>query len=73
MTAQLYFHSKLQASYKVNMIALLGNQPRTWTLPEVLKAFVDFRCEARNAGGAGARGGPMWHADLHCLLIRLWW
>lgn len=45
VAAALFFHTKLQTTFKMNMIALLGNQPRTWNVREILRTFVDFRCE----------------------------
>lgn len=47
VTAALHLHTKLSSRFTLNMIALIDNRPRTWTLPEILKAFVEFRCEAR--------------------------
>ncbi len=42
---QLYRHSALQTSFGCNVIALNGNRPETLTLPDILRAFVDFREE----------------------------
>lgn len=43
--AGLYAHTKLTTKFNINMIALLGKQPRTWTVPDLLREFVAFRCE----------------------------
>ena len=40
---QLYRHSALQTSFGCNVIALNGNRPETLTLPDILRAFIDFR------------------------------
>jgi DNA gyrase subunit A len=42
---QLYRHTALQSSFGANMIALNGNRPEMLTLPDILRAFVDFREE----------------------------
>ena len=42
---QLYRHSALQTSFGCNVIALNGNRPETLTLPDILRAFIDFREE----------------------------
>lgn len=62
--AALNLHTKLSGNFKVNMIALLNNVPRTWSVPETLAAFVDFRCEAR-AHRTGGRGGAAAAAAQH--------
>ena len=40
---QLWRHTALQSSFAVNMIALNGGRPELLTLPDVLRAFIDFR------------------------------
>ena len=40
---QLYKHTQLQTTFGVIMLALLGNQPRVLTLPEILQAFIRHR------------------------------
>jgi DNA gyrase subunit A len=40
---QLYKHTQLQTTFGVIMLALLGNQPRVLTLPEILHAFIRHR------------------------------
>ena len=40
---QLWRHTSLQSSFAVNMIALNGGRPELLTLPDVLRAFIDFR------------------------------
>lgn len=42
---QLYAHTPLQSTYGVITIALVDNQPRTLSLVEVLREFLDFREE----------------------------
>ena len=41
----LYKHTALQSTFAVNMLALDNGQPKTLTLKEALKAFVDHRRE----------------------------
>ena len=43
VTNQLWRHTSLQSSFAVNMIALNGGRPELLTLPDVLRAFIDFR------------------------------
>jgi DNA gyrase subunit A len=43
--AQLFKHTALQSTFAVNMLALVGNQPRTITLKEALEAFINHRRE----------------------------
>jgi len=40
---QLYKHTQLQTTFGVIMLALLENQPRVLTLPEILQAFIRHR------------------------------
>ena len=40
---QLYRHTAMQTSFGANIIALNGNRPETLTLPDMLRAFIDFR------------------------------
>ena len=42
---QLYRHTAMQTSFGANIIALNGNRPETLTLPDMLRAFIDFREE----------------------------
>ncbi|MDA0351667.1 MAG: DNA gyrase subunit A [Chloroflexi bacterium] len=41
----LYKHTALQSTFSVNMLALDNGQPKTLTLKEALKAFIDHRRE----------------------------
>lgn len=41
----LYAHTELQHFYGINMVALLGGQPRTLNLKEILEAFLQHRRE----------------------------
>jgi len=43
--AALYKHTPMQVAYNVNMLALVGGQPRTVGLKGMLAAFVDHRRE----------------------------
>ncbi len=43
--ATLYKHTPLQLAYNVNMLALVGGQPRTVGLKNILQAFIDHRRE----------------------------
>src|SRR5690606_35918309 len=42
---QLFKHTALRTTFAVNMLALLDNQPRTMSLVEALRAFIDHRRE----------------------------
>lgn len=42
---QLYAHTQLQNVYGINMVALVDNQPKTLSLLEILKAFIQHRRE----------------------------
>ncbi len=39
----LYKFTPLQSSFSVNNVALVGGRPKTLTLKEILKVFIDFR------------------------------
>jgi len=41
----LYKHTPMQSAFFVNMLALVGGQPRVITLKEALQSFIDFRRE----------------------------
>lgn len=41
----LYKYTALQSSFAINNVALVGGRPRTLSLKEMLKEFVDFRHE----------------------------
>lgn len=41
----LYKQTPLQTSFGVNMLALVGNQPRLLSLPDVLNEFIEHRVE----------------------------
>ncbi|MCR5084390.1 MAG: DNA gyrase subunit A [Succinivibrionaceae bacterium] len=41
----LYEHTDLQSTFGINMVALLDNQPRIFTLMEILREFLSFRRE----------------------------
>ncbi len=41
----LYKHTQMQNAFFVNMLALVGGQPRVISLKEALQAFIDFRHE----------------------------
>jgi len=40
---QLYKHSQLQSTFGINLLALIGNQPRTLSLYEMIKEFILHR------------------------------
>ncbi len=39
----LYKHTQLQTSFGMNMLAIVDNQPRVLTLPEILRHFINHR------------------------------
>jgi DNA gyrase subunit A len=39
----LYKHTQLQTTFGINMVAIVDNQPRVLTLPEILRHFLDHR------------------------------
>ena len=39
----LYNHSKLQMSFSINLLALVNNEPKTLSLPELIRHYVDYR------------------------------
>ncbi len=41
----LYKYTALQSSFAINNVALVGGRPRTLTLKDIIKCFVDFRHE----------------------------
>ncbi len=41
----LYKYTALQSSFAINNVALVGGRPRTLTLKDMIKCFVDFRHE----------------------------
>ena len=41
----LFKYTALQSSFSINNVALVGGRPRTMTLKDMLKTFVDFRHE----------------------------
>ena len=42
---QFYKYTKLQDTFAVNMIALVNGEPKTLTLPQIIKHYVDFQEE----------------------------
>src|SRR6187397_1413203 len=39
----LYKHTKLQTSYGITLLAIVGNRPRVLSLLEIVELFIDFR------------------------------
>lgn len=42
---QLYTHSRLQETFNFNMLALVGNEPRTLSLKDIISHFISHRKE----------------------------
>lgn len=42
---QLYAHSRLQDTFSINLLALVGNQPKVLTLKEIVQHYIEFRKE----------------------------
>lgn len=42
---QLYTHSRLQETFSFNMLALVGNEPRTLSLKDIISHFISHRKE----------------------------
>lgn len=42
---QLYKYTSMQTTYRINMLALVGKQPRVLNLKEILEEFLNFRRE----------------------------
>ncbi|KAK3260326.1 hypothetical protein CYMTET_30715 [Cymbomonas tetramitiformis] len=53
----LYKHSKLQARVSCNMVALINGRPETLSLLDILRHFVEFRCEGRQKNRAADSHG----------------
>lgn len=45
MLNNLYKHTQLQATFGINMIALVGNEPKTLTLKEILSYYIKHQVE----------------------------
>jgi DNA gyrase subunit A len=42
---QLYKHTQMQTTFGANLLALIGNRPKVFTLSELCQAFIDHRFE----------------------------
>jgi DNA gyrase subunit A len=42
---QLYKHTRMEVAFGVNLLAIVGNQPRVLTIKEALRHFIDHRRE----------------------------
>ncbi len=42
---QLYKHTRMEVTFGVNLLAIVGNQPRVLTIKEALRHFIDHRRE----------------------------
>ena len=41
----LYKHTKLQMSYGITLLAIVGNRPHVLNLLQIIEYFIEFRCE----------------------------
>jgi DNA gyrase subunit A len=43
---QLYTRTRLQVRVSVNLVGLIGREPKVLTLMDIMREFLEFRCES---------------------------